>query len=385
VNEDRPRLGALSGLRLFAIAYIVWYHVGAAALENGPQVVDRFRRQANVFMPLFFVLSGFVLTYRYLEPIKSGTLGARAFWVSRLLRLWPIYLVALALYEGVHAFELRGLSGYYLAGAISQALMVQSFTPPLVWYGNAPGWTVSVEVFCYLLFPWLVVRMARLRLRRAFALVTALWLGGQLVSLTYVVVSPEGWPPGGEPSPILYDLLRFLPPLHLPSFLAGMLAARVFVADRERGQNRAAGLMALAALVPIVFALGDGVRFIGRHAIPVLVHSVPFTRNGLLTPAWALLVFGLAHGGAPRWLSARPIVRLGDASYGLYILHVPVFRAVATFLVEDWDKKPLFLLQFFALMLPLSLLSFERFEQPLRNALLRRLSPARHHFGITGP
>jgi peptidoglycan/LPS O-acetylase OafA/YrhL len=53
-------------------------------------------------------------------------------------------------------------------------------------------------------------------------------------------------------------------------------------------------------------------------------------------------------------------------------LHFPIFDAVTTWLVVDWDRTPWFLLQFFVIMLPLSVWSFERFEQPLRAALLER-------------
>jgi peptidoglycan/LPS O-acetylase OafA/YrhL len=374
-THPTERLDALSGLRSFAISHVVCYHLGAASFEEAPVLVDRIRRNANVLMPLFFVLSGFVLTYRYLEPIRSGQLGARAFWVSRFLRLWPIYVVALALRFGVDAFVNRGVPMDNVAGTISQALMLQGFTPPLVWYGNAPGWTVSVEAFFYLLFPWLVVRFSRLSWRAAITLVTVLWLLGQLLALAYAIKLPDGWPPARNPRPLFLDLLRFLPPLHLPSFLAGMLTARVFMEDRARGHDRPGGLLVLLSFLPIAFVTGGG---LGRHGLGWLPWQLPLTHNGLLAPAWSLLVLGLAHGGAPaRWLSARPLVRLGDASYGLYILHFPVYDAVATFVVEDWDRKPLFLLQVFALLLPLSVLSFERFEQPLRRALLHQWLAAR--------
>jgi peptidoglycan/LPS O-acetylase OafA/YrhL len=374
VIELRPRLDALGGLRFLAIVYVICFHLGDVAFEGAPEFIERFRQQANLVMSLFFVLSGFVLTYRYLDPLLSGKLGARAFWISRLFRLWPIYLVAFALQFTVDTHVNRGVPRDYVAGSISQVLMLQGFTPPLVWYGNPPGWTVSVEAFFYLLLPWLAVRMARVSLGRAFGIVAVLWLFGQLVSFAYVSTLPDGWPPSGKPSPYFLDLLRFLPPLHLPSFLAGMLAARVFMADRAQGRARSAGLFALAGFAPIAFALGGGLDLLARHGIGFLAWPFPFTHNGLFAPAWALLTFGIAHGGAAaRWLSWRPLVRLGDASYGQYILHFPIFNAVGVFLVADWERKPLFLLQMFALLLPLSVLSFERFEQPLRSALLRRV------------
>src|SRR6185295_6793308 len=118
--------------------------------------------------------------------------------------------------------------------------------------------------------------------------------------------------------------------------------------DRAGGRKRQGGLIALAGFLPVVFALGDGVQFIGTHGVTFLRHPVPFTHNGLLAPAWALVVFGLAHGGVPaRWLGARPLVRLGEASYGLYILHAPIDRIARVFLTQGSHESPWFLFQFF--------------------------------------
>jgi len=257
----------------------------------------------------------------------------------------------------------------YVAGTAAQAFMVQGWTPPLVWYGNPPGWTVSVEVFCYIVFPWLAAWVQKARFRHAALIVGAAWFAGQLVSLAYVLSLPSDG--SGHAPTIGYDLLRYLPPLHLPSFLIGMLTARVFRGDYRSGRLRPGALIALAGFVPVVFALGGGIQFLGTHGLPFFVHPVPFTHNGLMAPAFALVVFGLAHGGAP-WLGTRPLVRVGEASYGLYILHAPFQRVVKGFLFADWDKTALYPLQFFAVIVPLCVISFERFEQPLRNGLLRR-------------
>jgi peptidoglycan/LPS O-acetylase OafA/YrhL len=370
---DRPRLEALSGLRLFAISCIIVRHLGEVPVAEAPRFVQRFFGHSYHFMPLFFVMSGFVLTYRYGDSIRSGKLGARSFWLSRLLRIWPIYLVALALRIAVEVHANGSVAPRNVLGALSHALLIQAWTPPLVWYGNAPGWTVSVEAFLYVLFPWLVVRVFRMTMRRAATLAALLWIVGQLVALLYMVTQPDGWPPQGKPSPFYFDLLRYLPPLHLPSFLVGVVAARLFLEDRASGRRRSGGWLALAGFVPVLFAFGAGVELVAHRIFGFVVWPFPLGHNGMLSPAWGLVLFGLAHGGAPsRWLAVRPLVRLGNASYGLYILHFPVFDAVESLAIRNWDHSRTFLLQIFAVLLPLCVISFERFEEPLRSALLAR-------------
>jgi peptidoglycan/LPS O-acetylase OafA/YrhL len=370
--SDRPRVDALSGLRLMAITLVVLFHLGDAAFDGAPAPFEAVRQHANIVMPLFFVLSGFVLTYSYRDPIASGTLGRNTFLVSRFARLWPVYVLALALRFTIDATVNKGVPLAYAAGALSQGLMLQGFTPPLVWFGNAPGWTVCVEAFFYVLFPWLTVRLAHLGPRRAIALGAGLWIAGQLVPVAYVLERPDGWPPPGEPQQVFLDLLRFFPLFRLPSFIIGILTANIFMRGAPGPARQGGAALAFVGLVPIAFTFGGGLELLGRHGFGLLSWPFPFTHNGLLAPAWALVVLGLARGcTVARWLSSRPLVRLGDASYALYILHFPLFDAVALWLVPEWDKTPLFLAQLFALMLPVSVLSYERFEQPVRRALLR--------------
>lgn len=371
-RQARPRIAALSGLRFLAIAYVVVYHLGDTTFERAPERLRLVVNQAFHMMPLFFVLSGFVISYVYAEPIRSGRVSPREFWLSRAFRLWPIYLVALGLHFALDASRNRGVSPEYLTGTLAQALLVQGWFPPTVWYGNVPGWTVSVEAFLYALFPWLVVRVNRMPIRGACAWALAAWLISQLAALSYVLTRPDGFPPSGGPNDFYLDLLRYLPPMHLSSFLIGMVSARIYVEDRAAGTVRDGSRLVLLGAVPILLTLGGALQALGRVA-PDLVWPFPYGHSGLLAPLWAVVIVGLAHGGLfSRWLSSPLLVRLGSASYGMYILTFPLFELILL-VVPDWDRTPLFLLQYFLVAAPLCVLSFEKFEEPLRNALVARV------------
>lgn len=366
----RRRLDALSGIRFFAIAYVMCRHVGDAAFEKAPAWLEAARLKALVVMPLFFVLSGFVLTYTYLELVASGRLSRTAFWWSRLWRILPVYLVAMGLQFAIDATVNRGVPPDYVAGALAQLFMVQAWTPPLVWFGNPPAWTVSVEVFFYALFPWLVVALHRANPRRRLVVAGVAWGLGQAASLAYSLILPDGWPPSGKPAPFFLDLVRYLPPVHLPSFLIGVVTALAFLSEIEEGTERPGRQLAFLGALPIVATVFGALELLG-HVIPVFRWPYPFTHDSLLAPSWALVVYGLAHSRPEiPVLSWRPVVRAGEASYGLYILHFPVYNAVATWLVPDWDRTAGFLPLFYVIVIPIAVLSFERFEQPVRNAIL---------------
>src|SRR6476661_1182191 len=92
----RALLPALTGVRFFAAFYVVLFHFTLWYFAAAPQWVRNIVSSGYVGVDLFFVLSGFVLTYTYLVPGASHV-PRREFWVARIARIYPMYLVALAL------------------------------------------------------------------------------------------------------------------------------------------------------------------------------------------------------------------------------------------------------------------------------------------------
>src|SRR4051812_19791262 len=93
-RERVPQLPALTGLRFVAALGVVFYHFGAPVLPSGPLQALGAGGAAGV--TCFFVLSGFVLAYTYLPAGSNGLRGtARAFYLARLARIYPAYLLAL--------------------------------------------------------------------------------------------------------------------------------------------------------------------------------------------------------------------------------------------------------------------------------------------------
>jgi peptidoglycan/LPS O-acetylase OafA/YrhL len=93
----------------------------------------------------------------------------------------------------------------------------------------------------------------------------------------------------------------------------GVCLGRLYLQDRH--VNRRPRLLLTGLSIPllaILLATSGKLPFLMLH-------------NGLLAPVFALLIYHLAHRGAPsRALSAGWIVLLGEASYALYILHYPL-------------------------------------------------------------
>ena len=119
------RLAALTSLRFFAAAAIVYHHImGVWAF---PRVSQFLFAQGVSF---FFVLSGFILTYRY--PLLREWREIRRFWLARFARIWSAHAASLVIVVSSATAILSSVDGTHLPlNVASNLLMVQSWLPSM--------------------------------------------------------------------------------------------------------------------------------------------------------------------------------------------------------------------------------------------------------------
>src|SRR5665213_4402581 len=203
------RLGRLTGMRFFAALAVVLCHVGYRFTNtNSVNVAESY---GYVGVSFFFVLSGIVLTWGY-----SGQPAHRFVW-RRLCRIWPLqFLVALFAFTALASQEKpTGAAGHVL-----QVVLLQAWSPKQKIYfgGNGVSWSLSCELFFYLLFP-LVIRPLRGLSRRGL-----LAAGGATIALLAIV--PALALAHGVSAPIYYWLFFVFPPYRFGEFFLGMILAR---------------------------------------------------------------------------------------------------------------------------------------------------------------
>jgi peptidoglycan/LPS O-acetylase OafA/YrhL len=338
------RLDALTGLRFFAAVSVVSLHYLDPSLQ-APALIHWVLAIGNTGVSLFFVLSGFVLAYTYLD---AGPVNRRFFWVSRFARIYPVYLVALILAVALmHEGNRPAL--------LASVLMVQAWNPYWAVKINYPAWSLSVEALFYAVFPFVAVRVFRAR---------SLLATGILLSLA-AIASPAAYllaiHMGARPfSTFLNGIVSWNPIGHLPIFLLGVLAA----AALRRNRGRHATLLSLVTAGSLLALL------------PIAQHYEPQLANGgFAAPAFAVMIYALAYAKGPlaAMLSLSPIVLLGEASYSIYILQAPVHAGLA--LLVPWRGPGLFLVYLPALLI-IALISLVVVERPLRGGLRRLLAPS---------
>ncbi len=362
--QARPHLPALTGLRFVAALGVVLFHRGQDFVAAyGPLWLRPVGASGYVGVSLFFVLSGFILAYTYYDRHERPP-HPRAFYQARVARLYPVYLVGLLI---ALPFGLRDLTRLPTAAEKARSvvawgaegLLLQGWHPQTACGLNCPGWSLSVEVFFYVLFPFLGFVFYR-SVRTHLALAVCLSALGVVAPALYHVTRPDGLASiDASTHTFLVSLVKYNPLLHLPEFLLGVVVAGLHFAWRERSGAWTWPLWP-AALILATLAVG-----------PRLPHLV--LHNGLLAPVFGWLILTLARPGAlgVRALSWRPLVLLGEASYSLYIVHMPLwmwYSSAGRRLLGGAHPAldfPLYL----ALCLASSLLLYKTLELPARRAV----------------
>lgn len=336
-RSRRPKLAALSGIRIVAAMHIYLFHLKQAhdaglltfrAFGMLPAPLAWLLARGCVSTGFFFVLSGFLMAYAYLDADGLPKVADRAFWRARFRRLYPLYLVSLLLLLPAPALlpiTPKNLSLAETLGGVATSLtLTQAWFPAFALFWNAPAWALSAFAAFYAAFPAFARATSRLGPRGLLRLAVGLSFASLLPMAAYMLIDPRGdaltataITRGG----FWLNLLRFNPLSWLPQFLAGVALGRLFAIGVDSGQ------IAIADHPSHTPATGDAAT---AFALGVLMFapSIPYVmiRHGLLTPLYLLILWDLGRGrGALAYVaSGRLLGRLSEASFGLFALQMPV-------------------------------------------------------------
>jgi len=368
-SADRRRLDALDGLRgaaAFGIVILhVWmFHQGDL---NSPErsTLDVAISQLRLGMPMFFVLSGFLIFRPFVAAMIEGRSNpdVRKYAIRRAARILPAYWVAILIPAAVLAWLDHGQ-----ARPVEQLpiylFFAQNYVDATSQGLNPPTWTIAVEVSFYIAVPiaavligWLTSRFSGPRSRRTvLAVVCIVLLAVGAYVLGQCAIN------GPNHSPLKDSLLG-----RLNSFAAGMLAA-VLVYGRPSRPRVAYALVIGGAALVLAEAIVRGYSLLTPMLRDVIVD----------TPASigvAMIIAGVALARIPGEVvfSRGPLQWYGKLSYGLYLWHFPVIFVLRS--LEWWP--PSLLGACVAVLVPstlLAMLSWSLLEKPAMEWARRRTS-----------
>jgi peptidoglycan/LPS O-acetylase OafA/YrhL len=299
-GSGRFYMPELDGLRFLAFVAVFLSHIAVfsdGARATKPAIIEICNLLGRFGVDLFFALSAYLLTCLMIrEKEKFGTLNVRAFYMRRLLRIWPLYFTWMAaLILTRHMW-----SDYSLSFFVPWLLFAGNFQASLLTVNSLvilPLWSLSVEEQFYLVWPLIVRNLTRRGLVVAGA---TIWILTTFARFELVLH-------GFTPHQIWFSGFG-----RLGALAAGILIAAAMRQPLRRGR-------------PIFVVIG--LLCWGEAAMCHLYLSRP---EGFALPMWG---FSMAALGAASFLLAaigvnrgamltNPVfVYLGRISYGLYIFH----------------------------------------------------------------
>lgn len=359
--NQQNNIGPLTSVRFGAALLVVLYHTSPRPPDDTwlGAFVSGILNLGFTAVGFFFVLSGFILTIVY--PSLSNRRAIVRFWLARVARIYPVYILAL-LIDFPRLLFVRIINHGMLLGSLTTGLtlgaqitMVSAWLP-IPTALNFPTWSIATEAFFYVFFPVLLLRLVHSK-GRSRTLAGDITLIGLLTAVA--ILPPLLISCAMAPIPQWINVaISCNPILRLPEFAIGIVLAQIY--RRLIGQNYQGSYLLLicgtAGWLTIVCT--------GKH-----IKYAPL-EGAFLIPFFGLNILGLAlcTGTFKKILSMPFALLLGEASYSLYLIHAPAWDVFLRFGGNANSAQYLF---YIAASVGASILIYRLIERPSRSWLQR--------------
>lgn len=359
---QKNKFDALTGMRAIAAIMVFVYHNRKYWRNDLPFEVMRFISELHIGVTVFFVLSGFLLAYRYEEKPLESKKSYLKYILLRIARIFPLYWILLSCYFIDTAYS-KSVDTYFLQYSLFYSLFEKYSVSGIV-----QAWSLTVEFFFYLLAPLL------------FLLLKKSWKYCILFLIGFFLL---GWGIGvglqwfnGNPKGFLYPLNFMVGSTFFGrslEFFFGMLLA--YLMKNKKGieflnRIKKPTLWGGISIVVLIFAI----RFFARNNFVNgverwegrLIHEL------LLPIGIAVFFWGLMREKTwvSKVLSTKFFILLGNASFVFYLIHLSYFNMKLKSYIYLPDKN-------FVLLWICSIIIYLLIEKPLYEACRKLIAKIR--------
>jgi len=352
------KVAPLTSARFLAALYVILFHTAYDSGFSMPHWFRTFLSLGNASVSFFFVLSGYILATVYMG--RNGPVNLKRFWTARFARVYPLFLVLLVLDTPPVLLDRAmryGWSTSVWKTAVNfgtDIFLLQGWSPAFNAI-NFPSWSLSDEAFFYAIFPFVAVWIWKMRPSSAAGFGVALYFGTMVVGTLLHKVG-------------LADAYAYnLPLLRASEFTLGIVTGKLHTHALHNIWYRSMlhkAALPLLLLCTVLLVLTCYVNLPLNHAMVTGIFLAPVS-----------IGFILALSSEPalvtRLFSARISVLLGEASFALYLLHIPLWQV---FQALKLGGTRMHYIGFLAVAIALSICSFFFLESPSRRKIMEYAS-----------
>ncbi|MCZ2459880.1 MAG: acyltransferase [Chitinophagales bacterium] len=349
---------SLTGIRFFAVLMIFLFHYSSRLPINSPFINAVFN-QLFLGVQVFFVLSGFVICYKYFNNAELKKSFLFTYYIRRFAKIYPTFFIIVTL-----SFLIWNIKGVDTDSSFGTYLLNISFLKGLSSQyhltGIGPTWSLTVEEFFYFFSPFIFVYFKNKGV--LFKQVLFWWLIGAVLVAIFTISPVEGF----------FDSARFT---FFATFFGRCLEfyLGIWLALYISGRISFKRILNYKSSIPIYTVLG----LIGMLVIVLLIAilSLYFKKgaaemwsgiflSNIIFPITVMIFFyGLIRERSilRRILNLQLLQLLGKSSYVLFLIHTGVIASG----IEKYIGRNIVVL--FILLQSLSVLIYKAFEQPVNN------------------
>jgi peptidoglycan/LPS O-acetylase OafA/YrhL len=325
-SVGRPeRVASLTGIRAVAALLVMATHAAYTTGKYTHGYVGLVYSRMEIGVPIFFVLSGFLLFGPWVKAAATGgpPPSVRRYAWRRVLRIMPAYVVTVLVAYLVYHFRTAGPNpGHTWMGLFRNLTLTQIYTDNYLYsylhQALTQMWSLAVEVAFYAVLPLLAYLLLVVLCRRQ-------WRPGLLLfGLAVLAAITPAWLTLVHTTDFLPDGARLWLPSYLVWFVGGMLLA-VLQPMGVRAYAMACLPVAVACYFIVSTPLGGEPTTSPAELREALAKAAFYAVIATL----AVAPLALNDRGWYAWLLAsRPMVFLGEISYEIFLIHLLTMELV---------------------------------------------------------
>ncbi len=353
-SHIKNEVSSLTSFRWLTAFTVFLFHCKIHLGYNfGLKIIDKFLSNGAVFMTGFFVLSGYIMCFVYINKDFRKKTEIYNFYIKRFARIYPVYLIATITYFIFITPEIPYSKGDWIRIIVNDLFLVQAFFPNMFQLGiNGGTWSISVEAFFYLLFPLILVLFSkRSHILFIIAMAASLIITINVVTENYGSVSNN------------IKTFYSNPVMRVSEFMIGI--SFYLLQAKGKLKNLPKFLKSSVFVFFLIFCL-TCLKF----------SEGPYSYMGLqyfITPLFGLLIFNFHNIKYGPIANNKVINYLGKISYSFYMWQFLAIE-LGRYLKEHYDTNSwLLMLSALSLNIILSSVSYHLIEERCRSILMKKI------------